>query len=126
MKYVLTDGSLHESLKPFTWTRAVSDLRVGILCIREKWSKFTGTNPELLTTEELQPLYAHPSLGEAVYIQAGILPNSQLVAAIEGLQLGDVLVNDQGFIAYRSLRFESEDQLSALKSVSYSGPIIRI
>ena len=126
MKYVLTDGSLHESLKPFTWTRAVSDLRVGILCIHEKWSKFTGITPEILTTEELQPLYTHPSLGEAVYIQAGILPNSSLVKALEGIQLGEVLVNDQGFVAYRSLRYEANDQLSTLKPVSYSGPIIRI
>ena len=33
------DKSLIDHLKPFTYTRPIGDLRVGMLTIREKWEK---------------------------------------------------------------------------------------
>lgn len=39
---LLNDEGLAEDLFPFTLTRHVADLRVGILTIREKWERLTG------------------------------------------------------------------------------------
>ena len=39
MNYILFDGSVRNQLLPFTFTRPVADIRVGILTIREKWEK---------------------------------------------------------------------------------------
>ena len=49
MNIYLDDSKCREPLFPFTYTRHVSDIRIGILTIREKWELITGetivTNP---------------------------------------------------------------------------------
>ena len=37
MNYILFDGTVRNALLPFTFTRPVADIRIGILTIREKW-----------------------------------------------------------------------------------------
>ncbi|HYF30018.1 MAG TPA: putative sugar nucleotidyl transferase [Chitinophagaceae bacterium] len=67
MKLILDDSPIAESLYPFTRTRHTSDIRVGILTIREKWELLTG----------LKPLKARNNgeySGEALIIPANIIP----------------------------------------------------
>ena len=40
MNIILFDGIYHKNLLPLTYTRPVSDLRIGILTIKEKWEHF--------------------------------------------------------------------------------------
>lgn len=51
MNIFLDDSKCREQLLPFTYTRHVADIRIGILTIREKWELITGesvvTNPEV-------------------------------------------------------------------------------
>lgn len=42
MKIFLDDSKCRQQLFPFTHTRHVADIRIGILSIREKWEKLTG------------------------------------------------------------------------------------
>jgi len=42
MKIFLDDSKCREQLFPFTYTKHVADIRIGILTIREKWEKLTG------------------------------------------------------------------------------------
>ena len=42
MKILLDDSQWREKLFPFTHTRHVADIRIGILTIREKWEKLIG------------------------------------------------------------------------------------
>lgn len=42
MKIFLDDSQCREQLFPFTYTKHVADIRIGILTIREKWEKLTG------------------------------------------------------------------------------------
>lgn len=57
MNIFLDDRKCRENLFPFTHTRHVADIRVGILTIREKWKLLTGktifTDPQLLEGNEL-------------------------------------------------------------------------
>ncbi len=57
MNIFLDDRKCRENLFPFTQTRHVSDIRVGILTIKEKWQLLTGkeiiTDPENLKGNEL-------------------------------------------------------------------------
>lgn len=57
MNIFLDDSECRQQLFPFSATRHVADLRVGILTIREKWEKLTGkkviTNPDGLVGDEL-------------------------------------------------------------------------
>ena len=55
MDIVFHDGLEHNSLKPLTLTRPVSDLRVGILTISEKWSRILDAkNISFVTAEHLR------------------------------------------------------------------------
>jgi hypothetical protein len=53
MNYILYDGSARNALLPFTYTRPVADIRVGILTIREKWEKHLGSTTTTITEEYL-------------------------------------------------------------------------
>lgn len=69
---VLSDAGSRNLLYPFTATRHVADIRVGILTIREKWEKLTGENIRLISSEE-------PGA-----IPANLIPNKQNFKQILG------------------------------------------
>ncbi|GAA0880734.1 GlmU family protein [Algoriphagus jejuensis] len=52
------DPALRGSLLPFTFTRPVADIRVGILKISEKWQKYTSAEVSFLTQEYLQKKFS--------------------------------------------------------------------
>jgi UDP-N-acetylglucosamine diphosphorylase/glucosamine-1-phosphate N-acetyltransferase len=59
------DPAIRGSLLPFTFTRPVADIRVGILKISEKWHKYTAAEVSYLTQEYLQikfPRNTEPAL----------------------------------------------------------------
>ena len=54
MKIILFDDKSWGTLRPLTFTRPISELRVGILTIREKWEKRFGDKVAYLTKDYLQ------------------------------------------------------------------------
>lgn len=73
MNIFLDDRKCREHLFPFTHTRHVADIRVGILTIREKW--------ELLTDSKLITYFEEMD-GDALHIQSNIIPTIKNVQAI--------------------------------------------
>ena len=57
MNYILFDGPYRENLLPFTYTKPVADLRIGILTIREKWELFLKTTTTTVTEDYLSEKY---------------------------------------------------------------------
>ena len=55
MNYILFDGAVRNQLLPFTFTRPVADIRIGILTIREKWEKFLGSTTTTVTSTPTKP-----------------------------------------------------------------------
>ena len=53
------DPTLRKSLLPFTFTRPVSLIRVGILTIAEKWEKRLGAEVSFKTDDYLQKKISH-------------------------------------------------------------------
>ena len=74
MNFILFDGSVRNSLLPFTFTRPVADIRNGILSIREKWEKHLGFTTTTITEEYLEAKYPMVELEENVIINASFLP----------------------------------------------------
>jgi len=85
-----------ERLKPFTFTRPIAEIRVGILTIREKWEHLgfhTGyTTPDYLSAK-------YPSLDTNMSINGSIMPSAHLVAAIQNLASGEALMQNGHFLA---------------------------
>ena len=57
MNYILYDGAVRTNLLPYTFTRPVADIRIGILTIREKWEKYLGNTTTTVTEEYLADKY---------------------------------------------------------------------
>ncbi|VAV84218.1 Sugar-phosphate nucleotidyl transferase, partial [hydrothermal vent metagenome] len=53
MNYILFDGPSRNNLLPFTYTRPVADIRVGILTIREKWETYLASTTSTVTEDYL-------------------------------------------------------------------------
>ena len=79
MKIFLDDSKCREQLFPFTHTRHVADIRVGILTIREKWEKLTGET--IYTSIEDKD-------NTALIINANIIPTSSNYKTILGQEKG--------------------------------------
>jgi UDP-N-acetylglucosamine diphosphorylase/glucosamine-1-phosphate N-acetyltransferase len=102
-------------LAPLCSTRPAAELRVGIYRIWEKWMhELQGSQHSFFTREYLQGRY--PSNAQAdVRINGRLLPDPQLVAAVQALKPGETLVQDELILAARmgseasvSLSYEQE------------------
>ncbi|MCZ2394360.1 MAG: GlmU family protein [Chitinophagales bacterium] len=89
--FVLFDGLERTSLLPFTYTRAVADIRVGILKIIEKWNTHLKSNCSTLTQSYLQNKYLYSAQSSSIFINASILPNKDIVDIVLNLPEGTVL-----------------------------------
>ena len=88
MNFILVDDHNRQQLLPFTFTRPVAEIRIGILSIREKWKKMLGCNLSWLTVDYLSKKYPVQISKESdnVLINASVLPNMTLIAAVKSLK----------------------------------------
>ena len=108
MNYILFDGTVRNALLPFTFTRPVADIRIGILTIREKWEKYLGSTTTTLTEEYLQEKFPMVELDENVMINASFFPNVELAEIISNLQVNQAVFQGENIIAF----FTTENQES--------------
>lgn len=100
MNYILFDGADREALLPFTFTRPVADLRIGILTIREKWERFLGYTTSTITEEYLATKYPMVEMEENVMINASFLPNQDIVDKIKGLKENQLVLFEEEVVAF--------------------------
>ena len=101
MNYILFDGAVRNQLLPFTFTRPVADIRIGILTIREKWEKFLGSTTTTVTEEYLSDKFPMVELEQNVLINASFCPSENLVLLIKNLQENQaIFYNDQPLAFY--------------------------
>ena len=100
MNYILFDGPSRNNLLPFTFTRPVADIRVGILTVREKWEKHLGYSTTTVTEDYLSNKYPMVELEENVMINASYLPNKKLVETIKGLKENQAIFQEENVIAF--------------------------
>jgi UDP-N-acetylglucosamine diphosphorylase/glucosamine-1-phosphate N-acetyltransferase len=104
MQIVLFDNAnWRQRTYPLSLTRPVSNLRVGILTINEKWEKWLNSTVSYLTAEYLKEKFPlKDSKEDVLLIRGDILPNKELVDALADLKCGDALVGKEGFIAVKA------------------------
>ncbi len=101
MNYILFDGPFRENLLPLTFTRPVADIRIGIDTIRKKWEYYLKSKISILTQAYLAKKFPVHSTGENVFINASVLPNTDLVNEINLLEEGKVLKCGELTIAFK-------------------------
>ena len=98
---ILFDPEHRDRLLPLVYTRPVSELRVGILTISEKWARMMDGKVSYITQEYLNDAY--PIAIETVnyIINGSILPNAELCKRIESLQDNQAILKHGDFVAAR-------------------------
>ena len=123
MNYILFDSDVRNSLLPFTYTRPVADIRIGVLTIREKWEKFLGFTTTTITEEYLENKYPMVELDKNILINASFLPSKNLVKQVSNLSNNQAIFKDEQVIAFftsdtqEHLDFDSYEQLEFKEEV---------
>ncbi len=101
MSIILFDNHRRQHLFPFTLTRPIADIRVGILTIRQKWEKWLNASSSTLTESYLAAKYPMVTQNENLFINGAALPSASLVRYINYLQTNQILVANNEVIAAR-------------------------
>lgn len=87
MNIILLDGSAYEHLKPFTFTRPVGEIRIGILTIAEKYTRRSCT-VSYYTQDYLSVKYPLTIKDVNLVVNASICPTDAFVEALSALKPG--------------------------------------
>jgi UDP-N-acetylglucosamine diphosphorylase/glucosamine-1-phosphate N-acetyltransferase len=101
MNYILFDDDAWENLLPLSYTRPVSEVRIGIMTLKDKWELLLQKKCNNLTQEYLQEKYPFKITDDNVLINSSILPTAEIVEAIKKLQLNEALIYRSLLIAVR-------------------------
>lgn len=109
MNFILFDGAERNQLLPFTYTRTVAEIRIGILTIREKWEMMLSEKLSHLTQNYLSKKFQLHLETENILINGSVLPNDFLVDAIVNLKQNERLVYGDTIVAAGASQTEIED-----------------
>ncbi len=120
MNYILFDGTVRNALLPFTFTRPVADIRIGILTIREKWEKYLGTTTTTLTEEYLSAKFPMVEMEQNVMINSAFLPNDLLVEMVMNLEPNQFILKGEEVIAFYTNDTQEEIDFDHYDIVEYN------
>src|SRR5688572_8991643 len=121
-----------ENLTPFTLTRQIQDIRVGILTIREKWERMLGLPSFDRKEDDYKDLDRSVGMDEigksdvCFMIHGNVLPTPKLVKALNKLKNGEFIsANGDAGIIFRFGHKEISEKykVKVTKSVTFKGEI---
>lgn len=121
-----------ERLYPFTLTRQIQDIRVGILTIREKWEQMLGLISYDKKEDDYKDLERAVNIDEAIgdgacyMIHGNVLPTPALVKAVQKLRDGEFIATPGGnSLAFRISRNEIADKykIKVGKAIEFTGEV---
>ena len=106
MNYILFDPPItRDNLLPLTYTRPVSEIRIGILKIHEKWEKTLQSSISWFTQPYLSGKFPVEYGDTNLLINGSVLPDIELVEKIHSLTLGQALYAEKKLIAIKNSGF---------------------
>ncbi|WP_338378323.1 GlmU family protein [uncultured Flavobacterium sp.] len=126
MNYILFDGTVRNALLPFTFTRPVADIRVGILTIREKWEMYLGYTTTSLTEEYLMEKFPMVEMEENVMINASFLPNEILVEMIMNLENNQAITYKEEIVAFYTNDTQEEVDFDSYDLIEFEDEVLQI
>ncbi|SHI29214.1 GlmU family protein [Algibacter luteus] len=126
MNYILFDGPSRNNLLPFTFTRPVADIRVGILTIREKWEAFLKTTTTTVTEDYLTDKYPMVEMDENIMINASYLPNLELVEMVRDLTENQAIFSGEDVVAFFTKEAQDDINFDTYEAIELADDIIKI
>lgn len=97
--YILFDDNTRQRLLPLTYTRPIAELRIGILTIREKWELYLNATVSYKTESYLQEKYPLVLSTENVFVNASLLPDSDLLEQVSKLKKNEAIKVNEKLVA---------------------------
>jgi UDP-N-acetylglucosamine diphosphorylase/glucosamine-1-phosphate N-acetyltransferase len=126
MNYILFDGPARNALLPFTFTRPVADILVGILTIRQKWEMRLGSTTTTLTEEYLSEKFPMVEMEENVMINASFVPNAILAEMVSNLGSNQAIFKGDDVIAFYTSENQEEVDFDTYEIIEFEGECLRI
>ena len=126
MNYILFDGPYRNNLLPFTFTRPVADIRIGILTIREKWEAHLGYTTTSITEDYLSDKFPMVEMEENILINASFLPNVELVEMVKNLEENQAIFKGEEVIAFYTKEAQDDIDFSKLEALEFEDDILKI
>lgn len=114
------DPAIRTNLLPFTFTRPVAKIRVGILTIAEKWEKNLDTPVSFLTEPYLQKKFPVQSSTDNLFINGAWCPDEDALKSLQTLKPEEVLIHNSIILAWRSAAMALPD-LTKTTPIPFTG-----
>ncbi|GAB4002351.1 GlmU family protein [Spirosoma daeguense] len=108
------DPIIRTALLPFTFTRPVADIRIGIQTLAEKWADMLNQQPSYLTESYLQTKFPQQAGTDNLYVNGAVCPSPALIEAITTLLPNKGLITPDGLV----LALHTEKPLQTAPSVT--------
>ncbi|WP_299061601.1 GlmU family protein [uncultured Polaribacter sp.] len=126
MNYILFDSDARQSLLPFTYTRPVADIRIGILTIREKWEKHLGLTTTTITEEYLEEKFPMVEMEKNILINASFCPTESLVEKIKNLSENEAIFKGDNVIAFYTTDTQEEVDFEQYTQIDFNEDVIHV
>ena len=126
MNYILFDGPYRNNLLPFTFTRPVADIRVGILTIRQKWESYLEYTTTTITEDYLSDKFPMVEMEENIMINASFLPNLEVIEVVKNLEHNQALFKGEDVVAFYAKEGEVVNDFSTFEAIEVEGEILKI
>ncbi|MFN4083009.1 MAG: GlmU family protein [Bacteroidia bacterium] len=119
---------VRSNLLPFTFTRPVAAIRIGILTIFEKWQKFIPhANISYKTQPYLQHKFSLVHTNDNFFINGSICPNIDLVNSILMLEPNNALFDENENLIAARVSNDTDITSTDLRKIYYKGlPYLQI
>jgi len=116
-----------DQLLPFTFTRPVADIRVGILTIREQWELLLKCPTSTSTKEYLSGKYPAWQETENLFVNGAVIPEEGLIEAARALKLGQRLMyNDIPLAAFSEGWVDPMSTEISFHDIPFKGKVLMI
>ena len=126
MNYILFDGPSRNALLPFTFTRPVADIRIGILTIRQKWEHYLKTITSTETEAYLSEKFPKIEHNQNIYICSSILPNQKIASLIANLQPNQAIFQNHEPIAFYGQKNQTQTNFDAFEISIYADDLLTV
>jgi UDP-N-acetylglucosamine diphosphorylase/glucosamine-1-phosphate N-acetyltransferase len=119
-------------LRPFSYTKALAEVRVGIGKMKEKWKNYLPGDYSSLTAPYLGNKFPCTSSADNLCINSTVCPDQVLAEAVRSLNPNQKLVKGERLLAVRCDQAVLQDfkdkqcKIPELPSLAFEGPITQI
>ncbi len=128
MNIILFDDDTSNKLLPLTFTKPVSEIRIGILTVKEKWETISNCVVSYLTHEYLNQKFktTKSTTLDNYFINSKIIPNNDFFKEVQKLKPGKGLKQDKTLLAVNAGKDDSNLKDFIKNAETYKEPVLQI